>query len=286
MNLPLCGCGCAERVSKPGNRFIQGDNFRNSEKIIGANHYNWKGGPIEVTCAFCGQSITRESWHAERQANHFCNRECCGRWRSENLRGAKNPNWGRIEATCAFCGQGILRHKFEMEKHSNHFCSRACKGEWMSENATGCKSYNWRGGPIKVACALCGKTILRKNYSAERQINHFCSGACYGEWISENQSGENSPSWQGGGSFEPYSSEFNAALKRATRERDGFTCQLCGVPENGRVHDCHHIDYAKTNNEFHNLNALCRPCHGRTNFNRAFYTNLFQARMKMGLRLT
>lgn len=42
---------------------------------------------------------------------------------------------------------------------------------------------------------------------------------------------EKHPGWQGGKSFEPYTTEFNRQLKDLIRLRDGYRCQLCGVPE-------------------------------------------------------
>jgi len=46
--------------------------------------------------------------------------------------------------------------------------------------------------------------------------------------MSESMSGEKHWNWQGGKSFEPYSTEFNNNLRRVIRERDNYTCQLCG----------------------------------------------------------
>ena len=87
--------------------------------------------------------------------------------------------------------------------------------------------------------------------------------------------GENNPNWRGGISYEPYGSEFNKELKRLIRERDGFVCQLCGVPEEDTALDVHHIDYDKKNNDPNNLIALCHGCHTRTSFNRLYWIEYF-----------
>jgi len=42
-------------------------------------------------------------------------------------------------------------------------------------------------------------------------------------------SGKNSPRWQGGKSFEPYTTDWNNTLKRAIRERDNYICQLITI---------------------------------------------------------
>ena len=90
--------------------------------------------------------------------------------------------------------------------------------------------------------------------------------------------GEKANNWRGGLSFEPYSFEFNNQLKYKIRERDNFICQFpnCGIKENGRVHDCHHINYTKKDSKPENLITLCLSCHMKTNFNREYWQNYFE----------
>lgn len=89
--------------------------------------------------------------------------------------------------------------------------------------------------------------------------------------ISETKIGDKNPNWNGGSSFEPYPLEFNERLKREIRERDNYTCLLCGEPGI----QVHHIDYDKENNNPSNLIALCNPCHGKTNTDRVKWTVYF-----------
>ncbi len=56
-------------------------------------------------------------------------------------------------------------------------------------------------------------------------------------------------------------------LREAVRARDGYRCQVCGAPENGRQHDVHHkipfrsfISAAEAN-RMENLITLCSSCH-------------------------
>lgn len=91
--------------------------------------------------------------------------------------------------------------------------------------------------------------------------------------------GENNPSWRGGISFEPYCSKFNNQLKKKIRQRDNGTCQLCGIKENGRKLDVHHIHYDKPNCE-PDLIALCQKCNCKVNHNRDYYESLFMNNLK------
>lgn len=90
------------------------------------------------------------------------------------------------------------------------------------------------------------------------------------------RSGEKSPVWLGGVSFEPYPSEFNNKLKRKIKVRDGYQCQLCGTKEKLAVH---HIDYDKQNNKINNLITLCLSCNVKVNKNREHWTDYFQRRI-------
>jgi len=85
-------------------------------------------------------------------------------------------------------------------------------------------------------------------------------------------SGENSPTWFDGRSFEPYGSDFNDELKAFIKQRDGGICQLCGTDEDLVVH---HIDYCKTNNDITNVVTLCRSCNAVVNYNRRWWIEYF-----------
>jgi len=94
--------------------------------------------------------------------------------------------------------------------------------------------------------------------------------------------GEKSANWQGGISFEPYSTDWTDVLRRSIRLRDNNICQLCEVhqDEEKRVLSVHHIDYDKKNCDPKNLITLCHSCHTKTNYNREKWMKFFQERVE------
>ena len=94
---------------------------------------------------------------------------------------------------------------------------------------------------------------------------------------SEAQKGEKGSNWQGGISFEPYSIDWTRSLRISIRERDHYTCQLCGKKQGDRAFDIHHIDYNKKNCNPENLMTLCANCHTKTSYNRQYWKNYFQS---------
>lgn len=79
-----------------------------------------------------------------------------------------------------------------------------------------------------------------------------------------------------------YPFNWTKALKRSMRERDNYTCQVCGKPqaEECRLLSVHHIDYKKGHCRPSNLITLCSSCHTRTNTDRESWTNYFRKRME------
>lgn len=84
--------------------------------------------------------------------------------------------------------------------------------------------------------------------------------------------GEKCHLWQGGISFEPYSTDWTETLKKSIRQRDKYTCQICSK-EPAII--CHHIDYNKKNCNPDNLITLCHSCHNKTNHNRNYWIRYF-----------
>jgi len=91
------------------------------------------------------------------------------------------------------------------------------------------------------------------------------------------EGGNKHPSWRGGKSFEPYSTDWTETLKRSIRERDHYICQLCSKEPAITVH---HIDYNKKNCNPDNLITLCKKCNPKVNFNRDYWKKYFNEKQK------
>ena len=97
------------------------------------------------------------------------------------------------------------------------------------------------------------------------------------------QLGPNGPNWKGGLSFLPYCHKFNDKFKEKIRERDNYTCQLCGLKQMSLIgyHKrlaVHHVHYDKQNC-YPDLITLCLLCNLNVNSNRKHYESLFMNKL-------
>ena len=74
--------------------------------------------------------------------------------------------------------------------------------------------------------------------------------------------GANNPAWKGGVADWDYAFNWKSICK-TIKDRDGWTCQLCGEQRKRWGHNLHvhHINEDKTDNHNENLVSLCAPCH-------------------------
>lgn len=116
-------------------------------------------------------------------------------------------------------------------------------------------------------------------------ISEKCSKASFELWqdleYREKQTlakkGEKCHLWQGGITNSLYSEEWNNYLKEQIRQRDGYVCQVCFIPQEllGAKLHVHHIDYNKKNCKEENLISLCNSCHGKTSQDRIAWQSIF-----------
>ena len=79
--------------------------------------------------------------------------------------------------------------------------------------------------------------------------------------------------------YQPYSLDWTQSLRRSIRERDHYTCQLCGKLQSDKAFCIHHIDYDKLNCNINNLIILCESCHGKTLKNREYYKRVLHKKI-------
>ena len=203
--------------------------------------------------------------------------------------GEKNPNFGKIgdknimfgkhhsEETKRKMGKyrkgkiGIYHHSEETKRK----LSELNKGKHHTEEAK-----------RKVSEANKGKKPwLGKHHSEETKIKLSISHKNPSEEtrkkMSEAKKGEKSYMWKGGISYEPYTIDWRESLKRSIRERDHYTCQLCGKLQSNIIFHIHHIDYNKKNCNPNNLITLCLNCHSKTNVNRDEWEDILTDKMRL-----
>ena len=60
-----------------------------------SENYNYTKERIKVKCDFCGEMVDKYPSQIKSRDHHFHNRECMGKWRSENMRGVNAPMYGK-----------------------------------------------------------------------------------------------------------------------------------------------------------------------------------------------
>lgn len=211
---------------------------------------------MEKICKICGKKFkkpitcSKEYWLKKRK---YCSYNCW--YRSVGRTGYKRNGIPRPIKKCEYCGREFQKglDYNNVNWNRRRFCSSKCSSARFIVKA-------------EKKCVFCGK-IFRKRLN-EGKINWdkkiHCSHKCAGM----NRRGEKNHLWQGGKSFEPYSPEWTETLKTSIRQRDKYTCQLCGK---NPVINVHHKDYEKKNCDPNNLITLCKTCHNYTNFNRDYW---------------
>lgn len=134
---------------------------------------------------------------------------------------------------------------------------------------------------VDKVCLYCGNIFTVAPWESSRK---FCVRACYNSYNLIHRVGSKAPNWRGGiskvGHF-PYPIDFDNRIRKLVRERDNYTCQLCGIIEDlslsmfGKQLSIHHIDYDKCNTSQWNLISLCCRCHAKTNYNRSYWSEMF-----------
>lgn len=197
------------------------------------------------------------------------------RTRSESRTGHNTPFAVREKISAA--QRGYKGHNF-----GKHLSKSTCQK--MSESRMGEKNHFF--GKSHTESALCKNSdahLDNHHSDATKQKLSLLNGGennpMYG------MSGEKSPVWRGGASFEPYCPKFNETFKESIREKFGRVCFLCPTTEeeNGRKLCVHHVDYNKDclcDSIECEFVPLCDICHIKTNHNREYWKNLIMDKLK------
>ena len=218
-----------------------------------------------MACKGCGKKLLLPLW----KKAVYCNRACYEKHRDKRL------------VKCVVCGKEIkiIGNRYKKSQTKRFTCSVKCMGE--KNRGTNNSNYGnhvlaGKNNPSykarhRINCLMCGRFVWAiEFYRGKRK---FCSRKCQHEY----SVGKNSSGWHGGKSKEEYPYTFNNRLKRFVRNRDGYKCQICGVPQQECINALcvHHIDYNKQNNEVSNLISLCYKCHNQTISKREYWTKRF-----------
>jgi 5-methylcytosine-specific restriction endonuclease McrA len=217
-------------------------------------------------CPTCGKEFKRR----RSEPSECCSYSCAMRMKYQGR---------RVTFACDQCGKELNKMLSAYRPHAkNHFCSRGCYGAWLSQQPDKKPPSNsiHPRKRIQRTCRECGKefeitpsALLYKGYGT------FCSRECTGRWRAKRGltprlpilRGTQNHNWKGG--YKKYYGPNWREQRRATRKRDKYICQLCGVTECdlGQELHVHHItpfrefDSYQDANCLDNLISLCKPCH-------------------------
>jgi hypothetical protein len=265
----------------------------------------YRGGKIKTICQECRKNIELPAYRIKTGQDHYCSKECRYKAHSKKMSGENNVGYlEKIDRICKHCGKSFKVLESRLKCDPCNFCSKECQGKFQSQNNRGKNNPNFKNAMIARKCIICGKEftkhrawLKKKNVSADI-LGLYCSRKCFGMGHSIKVTGESSPNWQGGISFEPYCPKFNKEFKERVRAWFNYQCSNCEEPQNDKKHSVHHVYYNKKacceqneNGEYiYNIDgeqvivignpnkfvALCKSCHAKTNHNRVYWARYFE----------
>ena len=207
---------------------------------------------VERTCPICGKVFYTMPCKIRDGNGIYCSREC-----------RVISTTTKVERTCPTCGTVFYASPGKIKIGCGIYCSLEC-------------SNIGRTTKVERICSVCGKVFYVKPSKIKKGAGIYCSHKCKVIALS----GEHSPMWKGGISYEPYCILFNKEFKERVRAFWGNKCPVCGKTEEecGKAHSVHHVGYDKgvcCNDNERLFVPLCISCHSKTNFNREVWEEYF-----------
>lgn len=153
-----------------------------SKNNVGENNPGWSD-RIEKVCPNCGSVSSVPTYRVRgKDDRNFCDKRCWYEYRKKSgeSAGEKHYRYGKklSKESCEKISNKLKGKKLPQEHRKN-----------IADGHKGEKAYNYC--KTEIHCDNCGKPILR--VPSTNSDKNFCSMKCRGEWLSKNQTGENSP---------------------------------------------------------------------------------------------
>ncbi len=200
------------------------------------------------TCPICNKTFYTYPSNIKLGRGIFCSVKCKSIAVGMKFKGKNNQK-------CLHCGKMFHVRQCRIINGKGVYCSSKCRTLASIKRTT-------------TVCKMCEKEFIRTGAQKRgKKLLIFCSNACRIKWYS----GDRSPTWQGGISFEPYCPKFNDDLRQRIRAFFDYECIACGKHTTRQL-NCHHVEYNKLaccDGEPIHFAALCNKHHAMTNHDRA-----------------
>jgi len=245
---------------------------------------------VEVICEWCGANFIARKSRVKEGRGKFCSRSCGNKGKSEpkeiGIEHGKVYKSGNRCIVRWYDETGNQRNtsygKWQWEQmYGKGSIPKGYKVGFIDENALNAVPENlYLQSPEEL-----GRKASKRLKAVPKSESHkqALSDARKGMKLSESHArnialatkkkwengdfdkvhyGEYNSNWRGGVEKE-YPNEYRAIVG-FIRDRDRYTCQICGKRNlKGRKGAVHHIDADKYNNEQQNLILLCSKCHNK-----------------------
>lgn len=259
-------CSCCNQVlivKEFSKRKVSKDGYRNECKKC---HYNKNKTRHSCICLQCGKEFKSQIKDAK-----FCNQQCMGKWKSENMVGEKSSAWKiRTIKPCEYCGKEIEVLPFRNNRSKHHFCSVDCYDNWQKESGwnKGINHVNY-AERYEIKCSYCGEVLPPMT---QHQINmykhHFCTNKdCLFKWRKlHSPKGENHPRYNPNLTNEDREDRRNSPYYnewiRQIYKKDGYVCRCCGKNSGFNAHHLNGYNWDKEHRfDVNNGITLCEDCH-------------------------